>query len=152
MAANPANVCARRKSCASRTQRFTITGGERRHGSCICVLNMRPRRLPDLILLVIAVLGLLAFQYLRQTSQPVAAIPYSEFQTLLRDKQISEVEIVDRQLTGKFKKPKNGKPRFSRDAGRYGPGGQARRAASVTRSAKTAIGSRHCCRGSCRSS
>jgi hypothetical protein len=50
---------------------------------------MRPSRRPDLVFLLITVLGLLAFQYLRQTSQSVAAIPYSEFQTLLRDKQIA---------------------------------------------------------------
>src|SRR4029078_10259961 len=59
-----------------------------------------------------AILGLLALQYLYTTAQKVAAIPYSQFEQLLRDHQIAEVGVSDRYIQGRLKEPLSGKSQF----------------------------------------
>ncbi len=61
---------------------------------------------------IAAILGLLALQYFYTTAQKVAAIPYSQFEQLLRDHMVSEVAISDRYIQGRLKEPLNGKSQF----------------------------------------
>jgi len=62
---------------------------------------------------IAAFLGLLAFQYLFITSQQVAEIPYSEFQTYLRDGKIAEIAVSERFIQGTLKEPlESGQTRF----------------------------------------
>jgi cell division protease FtsH len=61
---------------------------------------------------IAAILGLLALQYFYTTAQKVAAIPYSQFEQLLRDHKIAEVGVSDRYIQGRLKEPLNGKSRF----------------------------------------
>ncbi|HTU59700.1 MAG TPA: ATP-dependent metallopeptidase FtsH/Yme1/Tma family protein, partial [Polyangiales bacterium] len=65
-----------------------------------------------LIYLVVAVVGVLVVQQFLHEARTVAVVPYSEFQQLLRDRKISEVEIVADTLQGTLKEPKGGKQRF----------------------------------------
>jgi cell division protease FtsH len=65
-----------------------------------------------LIYLVVAVIGVLVVQQFLHEARTVAIVPYSEFQQLLRDRKISEVEIVADTLQGTLKEPKGGKQRF----------------------------------------
>jgi cell division protease FtsH len=78
---------------------------------------------------VAAILGLLALQYFYTTAQKVAAIPYSQFEQLLRDHKIAEVGVSDRYIQGRLKEPLNGKsqfvttrvdPRFADELQKYG--------------------------------
>jgi cell division protease FtsH len=78
---------------------------------------------------IAAVLGLLALQYFYTTAQKVAAIPYSQFEQLLRDHKIAEVGVSDRYIQGRLKEPLNGKsqfvttrvdPRFADELQKYG--------------------------------
>jgi cell division protease FtsH len=41
-----------------------------------------------------------------------APIPYSEFQTLLKEGRVAEIAVADQQIHGVFKEPKDGKSRF----------------------------------------
>jgi cell division protease FtsH len=41
-----------------------------------------------------------------------APIPYSEFQTLLKEGKVAEIAVADQQIHGTFKEPKDGKSRF----------------------------------------
>jgi cell division protease FtsH len=61
---------------------------------------------------IAAILGLLALQYIYTTAQKVAAIPYSQFEQLLRDHKVAEVGISDRYIQGRLKEPLNGKSQF----------------------------------------
>jgi cell division protease FtsH len=61
---------------------------------------------------IIAVAGFTLLQQQLDHVLAVAAIPYSEFRALLKDHQVGEVEIVDGQLHGTLKKPRDGKLRF----------------------------------------
>src|SRR5690242_8451279 len=61
---------------------------------------------------IAAILGLLALQYFYTTAQKVAAIPYSQFEQLLRDHKVAEVGISDRYIQGRLKEPLNGKSQF----------------------------------------
>jgi len=45
-------------------------------------------------------------------SRPVANIAYSEFQTLLAERQIAEVVVTENNIQGKFVTPQNGKTHF----------------------------------------
>jgi cell division protease FtsH len=65
-----------------------------------------------IIYLVVAVLGVVVVQQFLHEQRTVAVVPYSEFQQLLRDRKISEVEIVADTLQGTLKEPKDGKQRF----------------------------------------
>jgi cell division protease FtsH len=78
---------------------------------------------------IAAVPGLLALQYFYTTAQKVAAIPYSQFEQLLRDHKIAEVGVSDRYIQGRLKEPLNGKsqfvttrvdPRFADELQKYG--------------------------------
>jgi cell division protease FtsH len=61
---------------------------------------------------LVAFLGLLVVQYVYSTTQQVAAIPYSQFEQLLRDGKVAEIGISDRFIQGKFKEPLDGKSVF----------------------------------------
>ncbi|WP_292171704.1 ATP-dependent zinc metalloprotease FtsH [Mesorhizobium sp.] len=52
------------------------------------------------------------FQYLFTTATQVAQIPYSQFETYLREGKIAEVAVSDRFIQGKFKEPFDGRPMF----------------------------------------
>ncbi|PZW36930.1 cell division protease FtsH [Humitalea rosea] len=54
---------------------------------------------------VAAFAGLLLFQYVYTTSQQVAQIPYSAFETYLRDGKVAEVAVSDRFIQGRLKEP-----------------------------------------------
>ncbi|MER9140547.1 ATP-dependent zinc metalloprotease FtsH [Mesorhizobium sp. M0830] len=56
--------------------------------------------------------GVMVFQYFYATTQHVAQIPYSEFETLLNGGKIAEVQVSDRFIQGRFKEPQGGKPLF----------------------------------------
>ena len=65
-----------------------------------------------IIYLVVAVACVLLVQQFLHEARTVALVPYSEFQQLLKDRKISEVEIVADTLQGTLKEPKEGKQRF----------------------------------------
>ncbi len=64
---------------------------------------------------VAALLGLFVVQYVAtQIAQPVATIPYSQFQQLLNEGKIAEVGVSDRFLQGTLKEPlPGGQTRFA---------------------------------------
>ena len=64
---------------------------------------------------VAALLGLLLVQYVAGgLVQPVATIPYSQFQQLLNENKVAEVGVSDRFLQGTLKEPlPDGRTRFS---------------------------------------
>ncbi|HKP62256.1 MAG TPA: ATP-dependent zinc metalloprotease FtsH [Polyangiales bacterium] len=66
----------------------------------------------NVIYLVVAFGGILLLQQFMHDARTVAVIPYSEFQHLLRDKKIAEVEIIGDGLQGTLKEPHDGKSRF----------------------------------------
>lgn len=57
----------------------------------------------------IAVLMLLTLQDLWQSTREVEAVPYSAFEQALADGKIAEVQVSDRQLTGRLKTPQGSK-------------------------------------------
>ena len=61
---------------------------------------------------IAAFIGLMIFQYLFATMTQVAQIPYSQFETYLREGRIAEVAVSDQYIQGKFKEPVDGKPMF----------------------------------------
>jgi cell division protease FtsH len=64
------------------------------------------------IYLIVAVIGVLLVQQFLHDARTVAVVPYSEFQQLLKNHKVSEVEIVGDTLQGTLKEPRNGKQRF----------------------------------------
>ncbi|RKK06202.1 ATP-dependent zinc metalloprotease FtsH [Pseudoroseomonas wenyumeiae] len=64
---------------------------------------------------VAALFGLLVAQYVTtMIAQPVATIPYSQFQQLLQENKIAEVGVSDRFLQGELKEPlPGGQTRFA---------------------------------------
>ncbi|MET0385487.1 MAG: ATP-dependent zinc metalloprotease FtsH [Polyangiales bacterium] len=64
------------------------------------------------IYLIVAVVGVLLVQQFLHDARTVAIMPYSEFQQLLKDRKVSEVEIVGDTLQGTLKEPREGKSRF----------------------------------------
>ncbi|RJL05928.1 ATP-dependent zinc metalloprotease FtsH [Paracoccus siganidrum] len=52
------------------------------------------------------------FQYFFTTANQVAQIPYSQFETYLRDGRIAEVSVSDRFIQGRFTEPVDGRPMF----------------------------------------
>jgi cell division protease FtsH len=62
--------------------------------------------------IVLAILGVLVLQYLYVHSQDVAPIPYSTFERYLDQGRIKTIAITDKQITGEFKSPVDGKSRF----------------------------------------
>ncbi|MAS15409.1 MAG: cell division protein FtsH [Nitratireductor sp.] len=61
---------------------------------------------------IAAFIGLMIFQYLFATVTQVAQIPYSEFETYLKDGRIAEVAVSDRYIQGQFTEPVDGRPMF----------------------------------------
>ncbi|MGP2494329.1 ATP-dependent zinc metalloprotease FtsH [Mesorhizobium sp. PUT5] len=62
---------------------------------------------------IAAAIGLMLFQYVAAMSQQVAELPYSEFETYLKDGKIAEVAVSDNYLQGTFKQPlSTGQTRF----------------------------------------
>ncbi|MGD9865487.1 MAG: ATP-dependent zinc metalloprotease FtsH [Pseudodonghicola sp.] len=61
---------------------------------------------------VAAFFGLMVFQYFFITATQVANIPYSQFETYLKDGKITEVAVSDRFIQGKFKDPVDNRPMF----------------------------------------
>lgn len=61
---------------------------------------------------IIAFLAVMAIQYIYVATQQVAQIPYSQFETLLRDGKIAEVQVSDRFIQGRFTEPQDGTPMF----------------------------------------
>ena len=55
---------------------------------------------------------LMAFQYVFTTATQVAQIPYSQFESYLRDGRIAEVAVSDRFIQGRFKQPVEGRWMF----------------------------------------
>jgi cell division protease FtsH len=51
-------------------------------------------------------------QYFYVSATQVAQIPYSQFETYLKEGKIEEVAVSDKFIQGKFKQPIDGKPRF----------------------------------------
>jgi cell division protease FtsH len=77
---------------------------------------------------LIALLGLLLFQYLYASYSQVANLPYSQFEQYLRDGKVAELGVSDRFIQGKFKEPVDGKsvfvttrvdPEFSNELQKY---------------------------------
>jgi cell division protease FtsH len=61
---------------------------------------------------IAAFIGLMLFQYLFVTSQQIAQIPYSQFDTDLKQGKIAEVAVSDRFIQGRFKQPQDGRSMF----------------------------------------
>lgn len=62
---------------------------------------------------IAAIIGVLIFQYVFIAQQQVAQIPYSEFETYLRDKKIADVAVSERFIQGSLKEPlESGQTRF----------------------------------------
>ena len=63
---------------------------------------------------VVAILGVLAVQYVVGTARQIATIPYSQFEQLLRDGKVAEIGISDRFIQGSLKEPLDtGQTRFA---------------------------------------
>ncbi|MER8637759.1 ATP-dependent zinc metalloprotease FtsH [Mesorhizobium sp. M1365] len=61
---------------------------------------------------IAAFVGVMVVQYIYATTQHVAQIPYSQFETLLNAGKIAEVQVSDRFIQGRFKEPQDGRPLF----------------------------------------
>src|SRR5262249_51882549 len=62
---------------------------------------------------VAAILGILLLQYFYVVNQKIEAVPYSQFQQLLRDGKVEKVAVSDRFIQGTLKEPlANGKKQF----------------------------------------
>src|SRR5262249_29614700 len=73
-------------------------GGGGRGGSAMPMKNISKQTRFHIGYWIAAILGLLALQYFYTTAQKVAAIPYSQFEQLLRDHKVAEVGISDRYI------------------------------------------------------
>ena len=54
---------------------------------------------------IVAILGVFAVQYAVGTARTIAAIPYSQFEQLLRDGKVADIGISDRFIQGTLKEP-----------------------------------------------
>ncbi|MBY3068708.1 ATP-dependent zinc metalloprotease FtsH [Rhizobium laguerreae] len=61
---------------------------------------------------IIAFLLLAAFQSFFATTHQIARIPYSQFETDLKDGKIAEVAVSDNFIQGRYKQPQNERPFF----------------------------------------
>ncbi len=61
---------------------------------------------------IIAFFILMAFQYFFATAYQVARIPYSQFETDLKDGKIAEIAVSDNFIQGRYKEPQNERPFF----------------------------------------
>jgi ATP-dependent Zn protease len=63
--------------------------------------------------LVLALFGIMLFQQWWHTSREVEVIPYSQFEQLLQEQRIEEIQVRDRYLEGRLKQPLgDGRERF----------------------------------------
>ena len=67
------------------------------------------RRWPQMVSLVLVLLGLWAITASWRAGRGVEEVPYSVFEQYLRDGKLSVVEVGDRTLSGKLRKPQDGK-------------------------------------------
>ncbi|HYF09029.1 MAG TPA: ATP-dependent zinc metalloprotease FtsH [Acetobacteraceae bacterium] len=75
---------------------------------------MKPQSRFNIWYWVAAFAAILAIQFFSAASQPIATIPYSQFQQLLRAGQITEVRVSDRTIQGVVKEPlPGGQTRFA---------------------------------------
>lgn len=61
---------------------------------------------------IAALFGLMLFQYVFTTTQQVAQIPYSQFETYLREGRIAEVSVSERFIQGRYREPQDGRSMF----------------------------------------
>jgi cell division protease FtsH len=61
---------------------------------------------------IAAMIGVLLLQYLIGTAREIAAIPYSQFEQLLKDGKVAEIGISNRFIQGKLREPLDGKSQF----------------------------------------
>ncbi|MGV6872846.1 ATP-dependent zinc metalloprotease FtsH [Pseudochelatococcus sp. B33] len=61
---------------------------------------------------LVAIVGLMLFQYFLTSVTQVARIPYSQFESYLNEGRIAEVAVSDRFIQGQFKEPIDGRPMF----------------------------------------
>jgi cell division protease FtsH len=62
---------------------------------------------------LVALLGILVLQYFYTVNQRIEAVPYSQFQQLLRDGKVEKVAVSDRFIQGSLREPlPNGKKQF----------------------------------------
>ncbi|HUI97826.1 MAG TPA: ATP-dependent zinc metalloprotease FtsH [Xanthobacteraceae bacterium] len=54
---------------------------------------------------ILALIAVMALQYVLAVKQSVAVIPYSEFEQLLQDGKIAQVAVSDQRIQGKLKSP-----------------------------------------------
>src|SRR5262245_58989396 len=62
----------------------------------------------SLIYVIIALFGVMILHDAWVSYHKVAALPYSDFQTLLNEDKIKEVVITDREIRGELKAPTTG--------------------------------------------
>jgi len=73
---------------------------------------MTPQNRFNLFYLMLALLGVLVLQDAWSRTQAVATLPYSQFQTLVREKKVEKVVIGPDRIEGELKAPLDGKSRF----------------------------------------
>ncbi len=61
---------------------------------------------------IIAFFAVMAIHYIYVAAQHLAQIPYSQFETMLRDGKIAEVQVSDRFIQGRFTESQDGRPMF----------------------------------------
>lgn len=61
---------------------------------------------------ILAFFVVMAIQYVYVATQHIAQIPYSQFESLLRNGKIAEVQVSDRFIQGRFTEPQDGRPMF----------------------------------------
>jgi len=66
----------------------------------------------NLTYVLMALLGVLLLRDVWVQQRTVTALPYSEFQTLLAQGKIAEIEVAGDQIVGTFKEEQDGKQRF----------------------------------------
>jgi cell division protease FtsH len=73
---------------------------------------MTPQNRFNLFYLMLALLGVLVLQDVWSRTQAVATLPYSQFQSLVREGQVEKVVIGQDRIEGQLKAPLDGKSRF----------------------------------------
>ncbi len=66
----------------------------------------------NLIYLVFALFSVLLLRDLYVSQREIEKIPYSEFQTLLREKKVADVVVSQDEIAGRLVEPREGKDRF----------------------------------------
>jgi cell division protease FtsH len=66
----------------------------------------------NVIFLIIAVVGVLAVQYIYTQYQQIAQIPYSQFETYLEEGRVKSVEVGNETINGEFTEPVEGQDYF----------------------------------------